>query len=149
MLNGEFVLLASSDNPVKALCRDKENGFYFISESSGGKQSLNHYTGSRVVELDSALTDGSACQAVYFGNDNKKFLAVIMNNKIMIYNAQDDSLAAEFDSRELGGTPAYITSITQNTSSSKDSNSSGCDITGSGILLILSAGYIFIRKRKF
>ena len=149
MLGGEFVLLASSDYPVKALCRDTGDGFYFISESSNGMQILNHYTGTGVKEIDSGLNGGSACQAVYFGNDNKKFLAVIMNNKIMIYDANDDSLAAEFNSSELGGTPAYITSITQNTSSTKDSGKSGCDITGSGILLILAAGYVLIRRRKF
>ena len=148
MLGGEFILLASSDYPVKALCRDAGNGFYFITESPSGMQTLNHYTDTGVTELDSGLIKASACQAVYFGNDDKKFLAVIMQNKIMIYNALDDSLAAEFDSRELGGTPAYITSVTQNTSSSKDSGKSGCDITGSGILLILCAGYMMIRKRK-
>lgn len=149
--NGDFYLVVSTDTPVKALCRDNNSGFYFITQSDDGRQVLQHVKSitESPERLDSGTSESYICKAVYYDNDNKKFLAVIMNDSIAIYDPETDSLIEEFSSSKLGGIPISITGTAQNTSSTKSSSSSGCDITGSGILLILCAGYVLIRKRKY
>ena len=149
LINNEFKLIVSTDTPVKALCRDNDKGFYFITQSDDtGRQVLKHYKNDTSIAEEVDDGTGFICKAVYYDKDNKKFVAVIIDDSIVIYDPEDDSILGEFDSTELGGSPISITGITQNTSSTKDSGkSSGCNITGAGILLILS-GYILIRKRK-
>lgn len=148
--NSESRLIVSTDTPVKALCRDKDSGFYFITQSDdSGIQVLRHYKNeSTITEVDNGASESLICQAVYHDKDNKKFIAAIIDDGIVIYDPDDDSIAGEFTSSDLGGIPTFITGITQqSTSVAKSSNSHGCNITGAGILLTLSA-YILIRRRK-
>lgn len=151
--NGEFKLITSTDSPVKALCRDSSNGFYFITQSDdSGIQVLKHYkTGSSVNEInevDSVISESLICKAVYYDKDNNKFIAVIIGDCIAVYDTETDELIDEFTSSQLGGRPLSITYIAQNTSIKSSSKSSGCDITGAGILLILSASYMIIHMKR-
>ena len=145
--DNKFVTMLSADNPVKAICRDNEGGFYFITQSDTGQQTLRHYTGNVLTASKLASGNGSTCKAIYYDKDGTKFAAFIMNDRIMIYDPDDDSLIKEFTSSELGGAPFSIASCTANTDSNKDS-SNGCNATGAGLVSMLLAGIVLIHKNR-
>ena len=148
--SSELVLVVSTDTPVKALCKDNDSGFYFMAQSpETGEQALVHYkSSSEVNEVDFGYTESFVSKAMYYDSDNKKFVAAIINDGIAIYDPDTDALIAEFTRDQLGGIPISMTAVTQNTGSTKGNSSSGCNVTGSGMLMILSAGYMLLRKRK-
>lgn len=148
--SSELVLVTATDNPVKALCRDKDSGFYFMTLSADtGEQVFVHYKNSEEVsEVDVGNTESFVSKALYNNSDNKNFVAAIINDCIAIYDPETDALIAEFTRDQLGGIPISMTTITQNTSSTKGNSSNGCNVTGSGMLLILSLGCMLIRKQK-
>lgn len=149
LTNGEPFLLVSTDTPVKALCKDKDGGFYFMTQNSDGEQVLAHYVSiDELNEVDSGLSDSLVSKLLYYNSDNKKFVAAIIGDCIAIYDSDTDELIAEFTSSQLGGIPISITASTQNTSSTSESSSSSCNATGAGLfMMLLSAGYVFMKRK--
>ena len=143
--NGSSFLRAlSTDVPVKAVCEDAGVGFYFIeqSESEGTYiTTLKHYSSGEVSTLFTN-TEGRTCRLVRDG-DNGIFGA-IAGDEVLVFRMADDELIGEYNSEMLGSLPAQI--VISNVTGSDKSNSSGCSISGIGMMLFL-AGVCILSKR--
>lgn len=149
--NRTFITLVSTDEEVRAVGRDHNtgnDGFYYITqiESNGNyTSSLWHYDSTIYVMLESETSSESACQLVY--DKDKNVMAALMGGKIFVYESKTDTLLGEFDSADLDGVPLSITMSTVIKSSSKK-NSSGCNLTGAGVVLMLIAALKFRRSKS-
>ena len=144
--NKSINMLMSSDYPVKSVCPDSSNGFYFVTQKISGDVSfdvLAHYsdTVSTLQEIEAA----SACSVV---RGSYNVLAAIVGGKIFMYNMNDDTLLAEFDSEALGG--GEPVSAAENGSSGLGSNTSNsnCDISGAGIILLSACVCVIFRRKE-
>ena len=139
-----FLRFLSTDVPVKAVCRDTDTGFYFIEqyESEGVyTTTLKHYSSGEVSTLFTN-TEGRTCRLVRDG-DNGIFGA-IAGDEVLVFRMADDELIGEYDGEMLGSLPAQI--VISNVTGSDKSSSSGCSITGMGMMLFL-AGVCILSKR--
>ena len=149
--NRTFVPLVSPDEEVIAVGRDHNtgnDGFYYITQSvSDGNytSSLWHYENTIYTMLESEISAESACQLVY--DKDKNVMAALMGGKIFVYESKTDTLLGEFDSTDLDGVPSSIAMSTVITTTSKK-NSSGCNLTGAGVVLMLIAALKFRRSKS-
>ena len=123
--------------PVKAICDDAGSGFYYITQKSSGDVYLNelrHYTGATTNEVVNIQSNSAMVKLVRDSNYN--VLVAIMDEKIRVYNTEDDNaFIAEYDSAALGGIP-YTLAISTSTGY-KNEKSGSCNLSGLGMLLIL------------
>lgn len=135
-----FYRIVSTDESVRAICRDGDKGFYFVEQSEGGDASLKHYDkDGEVKELRSESVSGGY-SLVYADSDG--VMCAIWDGKLLVYSLSDNELVGEFGSSELGGEIRQVTSGTVK-GESKD-NSSGCNLSGLGMLLMT----LLLRRRK-
>jgi len=141
-----FLPILSTDFPVKAVCEDGDNGFYFIEQSESEGEyitTLKHYRNANDVKELFTNLEGRTCRLVRDGDN--WIVAAIVGDELVVYNMTGDVLIGEYDSVALGGLPEQITVSAVNKEKSK--NNSGCSISGIGALMILFAGVSAIRKR--
>ena len=143
--SGSFTLLASSDAPVKSLCMDDNDGFYFAEQSSSNDMyttTLKHYSGGEVSTLFTSST-GKACKVIRHESSN--VLAAVIGDSLRLYNMKDDSLLGSYDASVLGGNPLSVaeTSVSGDDGSS---GSSGCSMSCLGVILLAGCSLI-IRRR--
>ena len=139
-----FVSIVSSDAPVRSLCRDGGDGFYFLE----GVQSrdtyittLKHYNyGSGVATLNTGDI-GKVSQLVR--DESYNVLAAITGSKILLYSMRNDALIGEYDSSMLEGLPVNI--AVTSVSGDDGKTNSGCDISGAGMIMLL-AGIMILRR---
>ena len=142
-----FRPVLSTDIPVKAVCQDSGNGFYFIEqdESEGVyTTTLNHYSyGEGMISMLYTTTEGRTCRLLR--DRSSGIVSAIVGDKILLYKMNRDTLIGEYDSSELGGVPVQIalTSVPGD----NGSNSSGCSLSGIGMMMIFLAGVIVSRKK--
>ena len=87
--------IISSDYPVKATCRDRGNGLYYLEQSETGNVNLWHYDSeSEVITRIDSLQGNSDCQLVRDNNYN--MLAVMTENGIYLYDMEEDELLEAF-----------------------------------------------------
>ena len=134
-----FSEIVSTDAPVKALCPDKNEGFYFIEQSADGTTYLRHRSEGETLDL-LTVSSGTECRLAA-DTDNGVFGAVI-GGKLYVYAMKDDVLMGEYDSSALGGTPRDI--AFGNVSGESKSSNSGCSAFGMGMLLLCA---VFLRRR--
>ena len=149
--NGTFTPVISTDYPVKKLCRDNDSGFFYITQHQSEENyvsTLSHYSenGMRF----SALTLESANPNVQLLRDDiYETLAVIMDEKIMLYSMESGELIREFNSASLGGVPLNMAACKSTDSSGNESKSkSGCEISFSGIILMLVCAGMISKNKK-
>ncbi len=140
-----FVRMLSTDVPVKALCQDAGDGFYFIEQSESGDvytTVLKHYRSStEIVELFTNI-EGQAYMLIR--DKDSGIAAAIVGDEILVYMMEGDVLLGKYDSSELGGYPVQVASSTVKGDDGK--SSSGCSVSGTGMLLILAAGCMFLKR---
>ena len=140
-----FLRMLSTDVPVKAVCQDSGNGFYFIEQSESEDiytTTLKHYESEEGISTLFTNTEGQTCRLVRDGDNG--ILAVIAGDELLVYRMNDDALLCEYDSSELGGFPVQIVSSTVSGDDGK--NSSGCSMTGIGMMLFLAGACILSKK---
>mgnify|MGYP006873133440 CR=1 FL=1 len=104
---------------------------------------LKHYASdTKAVTTLRTETGTGTCQLVR--DSDNSILTAITGDKILMYSMKDDSLLGEYGSSELGGVPTNI--AISSVSGDDGKTSSGCDVSGGGILLLLIGAMIF-RKR--
>ena len=143
--SSKFVQMVSSDYPVKAVCLDTGSGFYFAEQSESGDTyttTLKHYASGSDTTTLRTETGGSACKLIY--DSDNGLLAALIGSKILIYSMHDDTLIDEYDSESLEGQPINI--IMSYVKGDDGKSSSGCDISGAGMIILLAGALIF-RKR--
>ena len=144
---GGFVRMLSTDVPVRAVCRDSGNGYYFIeqSESEGiYTTELKHYSSGKVSTLYTN-TEGQMCRLVRDGDNG--IIGAIAGDVILVCRMEDDILIGEYDGEMLGSFPVQL-AVSHVTGSSKKDNS-GCSLTLSGMgMMIFLAGVCALRKRQ-
>ena len=140
-----FSQIVSSDAPVKAVCQDSGSGFYFIEQSEAGDTcttTLKHYESLTDISTLYTNNNGRTCQLVR-DSDNGIF-AAIAGDKILVYEMNRDILLGEYDSSQLGSLPVQIAAST--VKGDDGSTNSGCSAAGTGMLLILAAGCMFLKR---
>ena len=131
-----FISIVSTDAPVKALCQDSENGFYFLERAQSGDTymtTLKHYSSGEITILSTGDT-GLSCQLIR--DETYNVLGAVTGSRILLYNMKDDLLIGEYDASSLGGLPVYITA--GNVKGDDSSSSSGCDVSGMGMIVLMS-----------
>ncbi len=139
------VRLLSSDAPVKAVCQDAGDGFYFIEQYESGDiyiTTLQHYSSGELSTLF-MNTEGDTCRLVRDGDNG--IIGVIAGDELLVYSMNEDELLGEYDRASLGGLPVQITMSAVSGDDGK--SSSGCSITGMGMMMILLAGMCMLSKR--
>ena len=139
--------ILSTDNPVKAVCQDKDSGFYFVEQSTSSNDittsMLRHYAiNSDIITTNTLYTSESANVSI-IRDENHGVLAAIMGDRILIYNMEDDLLTGEYSGAVLGGLPLGIATTT--TSGDDGKSSSGCNFAGAGALML--AACAFLKRR--
>ena len=146
--DGSVVDLLRTEAPVVAMCNDGGEGFYYITQSTEDgvtTNSLYHYHSSTSDFV--AATEGTAAELSL--DKNRKVLAAIMDDSIKFYNTSDSSFIKEFTADELGGTP-YKLAIGNATGRDEDTGGSSCNISGLGILLLITGyGFVIIARNHF
>ena len=125
----------SSDSPVKSICADDGSGFYFMTQYQSGDVSFDviaHYSSgtSTISEHES----GSVSMLVK--DTNYSVLAAVTGGKILLYDMEDDTLIAEYDSTELGGVPVHV-SASRNDGAKDERSSGSCSLSGMGAAMLL------------
>ena len=141
--NNRWNLTAASDAPVKALCRDGGDGFYFAEqEESNGTYTtrLRHYS-SNTKTISTLYTDDDAEVCCLVRDEDNNLLGAVIGDNILVYNMDIDNLLAEYDSESLGGEPVMLAMSYVKGDDGK--TKSGCDIAGAGIIMILAGALIF------
>ena len=141
-----FYSVVSSDAPVKALCRDSGSGFYFAEQVQSGDSyttTLRHYSSETKTSTTLHAETGDSVSRLLYDDDGG-VLAALLGNKVFLYNLRGDALIAEYDNSLLGGKPVQI--ALSYSSGDDGKNSSGCDMSGGGILLLLIGAMIFRRR---
>lgn len=144
---GNFKRLLSMDKPVKTFCQDSGHGFYFATQEQSNDIytcNLYHYDNESqdVTPLQENKT-GSRLQTIK--DDGNNVLAAIIGGKLYLYDMKNDNLAGEYDSSVLNGEPVSL-SLTS-ASGDDGSTSSGCEISGAGIILLMACVKFLRRKR--
>lgn len=144
---GEFTEVLDTDAPVKSVCPDNGDGYYFVTQELSGEEYVNtlgHRTGDETVLV---LENGTGERCGIFMHFPTDTLVVVTSDKIMLYRASTDEFVKEYTSEELGGNPV---SVTSNYSSgySERTSSSNCNISGSGMVLLLSCAVMIMKRRK-
>ena len=149
--NGSFVTVVSSDYPVEKLCRDNDNGFFYITQRKSGNNyisTLSRYSERRAT-FSSLTLEGRNPNIQLVRDSNYETLAVIMDEKIMLYDMSTGLLIEDFDRYELGGVPLHMAACRADDSSgTKNSSSSGCEISLSGIILLLVCAGMIAKHKK-
>ncbi|MBQ7593112.1 MAG: hypothetical protein IJU48_02010 [Synergistaceae bacterium] len=142
----QFKRLLSSDEPVKTFCLDSGHGFYFATQKLSEDVytcDLYHYDNeSKDVTPLLENKTGSSLQTIRDEGNNA--LAVIIGRKIYLYDMLNDNLVGEYDSSALNGEPVSV-SVTY-ASGDDGKRSSGCEVFGSGIILLTVC--LFLVRRK-
>ena len=136
-----FVPLVSTDAPVKSLCQDSGNGFYFAEQVQSGDTyttALKHYSSGEVITLSTGDT-GSSCRLLR--DDENNILAAITGSRILVYNMKNDTLIGEYGRALLGGLPVDI--AISHVKGEESSSNNGCDVAGAGVIMILAGALIF------
>ena len=134
----KFYRLLSSDNPVKAICQDSGNGYFYAEQYQSGDKYVNTIMHS--VE-DSQFTPAtieaaSANIKMLRDNNNTDTFAVMTNEGITLFTYSNNQTSRhEYKSSSLGGTPAGLVAATV---SGYDgySSSNGCNASGMGIIIL-------------
>ena len=142
--SGHFRRLMSFDVPVKTFCMDSGNGFYFEAQS-GDVCGLYHYDheSADVTPLRENMT-GTRLQTLR--DESNNVLAAIIGGKILFYDMLNDTLAGEYDSSALNGEPVSL--AVPSASGDDGKRSSGCNLSGAGIILLSACVYCLKSKRR-
>ena len=139
--------IVTTSEPVKAICRDAAENLtcYYITQSESNgiyTTSLWHYNEVNSNLLATVQSENEKCQLAY--DNDYQIMSALMGEKIFIYSSTGDTLLASFDSETLGGIPVNISMSTVITSTkTESSSSSGCNITGAGLVLFILAALKF------
>ena len=142
---GQFKRLLSSDEPVKTFCQDSGHGFYFTTQELSGDVytcDLYHYD-DESGDITSLLENKTGSQLQTIRDEDNNVLAVIIGKKIFLYDMLNDTLAGEYDSSILNGEPVSLSITTASGDDGK--TSSGCEISGMGIILLAVSLFLFKR----
>ena len=129
---------------MKAVCQDDGSGFYFIEQYEDEAictTTLKHYNSEEAVTLFTN-TEGHGCRLLRDGDNG--IIAAIVGDEILVYSMEKDILLGEYGRAELGGIPEQIALSTVKGDDGK--SSSGCSVAGMGMLLILAAGCMFLKR---
>ena len=142
---GQFKRLLSSDEPVKTLCQDYGHGFYFTTQELSGDVytcDLYHYDNESqdITPLQENKT-GSQLQTIR--DESNNVLAAVIGRKILLYDMLNDNLVGEYDSSILNGEPVSLSITTASGDDGK--TSSGCEVSGMGIILLSVSLFLFKR----
>ena len=135
---------ASSDAPVKSVCQDSGDGFYFAEQSASGDvytTTLKHYADGEITTLFTDST-GKGCQVLRHEDNN--ILAAVIGGHVRLYGMEKDSLIGDYDSTALGGKPINV--AISAVSGDDGSSSSGCNVSGLGGLMLI--GCLAVMKRR-
>lgn len=141
-----FLHVLSTDAPVKALCEDGGNGFYFIEQSeSEGRYTtiLKHYISGEEITTLFTTTEGQTYRLIRDGDNG--LIAAIVGGELLVYWMHDDVLLGEYDSYDLGGKPVQITA--SNVSGDDGKKSNNCSVSGIGMILIFAVGFMFLKEK--
>ena len=145
IVSSRITKLVSTDHPVKAVCRDSSNGFYYVTQEESGDEyihTISHQSGSTNRTLR-VMTAGETCKLV--SETKTHTLAAIIGEKIYIYDTATEDLRAEYDSADLGGVPVSI-SLNSASGDDYDSARSSCNVSFAGIALLLACATFLIKK---
>lgn len=138
----------STDYPVKSVCYDGSSGIYFTMQTESEDEYINtlaYYSLANRAPADILNIEltGETPQII---RDNN-VIAVMTEDKILLYNISDRTLIREFDSSELGGYPLSISAATA-TGQTNDNSSSNCNISGAGIFALLILSEITAKRKN-
>ena len=135
----------STDYPVIDVCRDSGGGFFYATQRPAGENyiyTISHYTGGINAFSDIVLNS----QDDFFKmlrDDTKNVLAVMTRDSLRIFNTSSGNLIASYSSSQLGGNP-FDFAVTNSTLKNENSSSnSGCEISISGMILLLACTKFF------
>ena len=137
--NSKFYSLLSSDYPVKAMCRDNSNGFFYATQYQSGESYVNTIMHSLQDTQFTAATITSASSNIKLLRDNKNSdtFAVMTDEAITLFTYSNGRTSRrDYTASTLGGTPSGIAAATVS-GYDKDSNSSGCNAFSTMGLAIL------------
>lgn len=147
-IKGKFYRVISTDHPVKSMCLDNNDSLFYATQyQDGGKyvNTIEHLTSDSQF---SPITIESSSPNIKLIRDNNRheFFAAMTDEGIRLFTYQNRHTASwEYTASMLGGTPAGITAATVSGYDGK-TNSSGCDASGIGLMMI--AAVMFMMRRK-
>lgn len=145
--NHEFYNLLSSDYPVKAMCRDNSNGIFYATQYKNGESYVNTimHSPQNTQFTPATITSASSNIKLLRDNKNSDTFAVMTDEGITLFTYRNGSTTRhDYTASELGGTPSGISAATVS-GYDKNSNSSGCNAMGMG-LVALGLAMLMIRR---
>lgn len=136
----------SSDAPVRAICRGTGSGFYYVEQSVSGDvytNTLKQYSSQEAIMTLASGYVGEKCKLLF--DENNLMLMAILGDSILIYDMRYNTLLAEYDSTQLGGRPVNIALSYVN--GDDGSTSSGCEVVGSGMIMLLAGACVILKRR--
>ena len=137
----------SSDKTVKAMCRDDNDGLYFVAHNeSEDADELYHYDESKVVLMPIDSFDVAPKYQLVRDIDNH-ILAVMTGDSILLYSTTDDLLVEEFDASYTEGS---FVSIAASTTDAEEGSSSGsnCNVSCLGAIMMSVCLYAVLRRKR-
>ena len=134
----KFYRLLSSDYPVRAMCPDNSNGFFYATQYQNGESYVNTIMHSSQNTQFTPATITSSSSNIKMLRDNKRSdtFAVMTDEGITIFTYSNGRTTRhEYAASALGGTPSGISAATVS-GYDKDSNSSGCNAMGMGLVAL-------------
>lgn len=136
--NNDFVLVLSTDAPVKAFCEDDNDSFYYATRKTSGSNYIFTVTSIKntdqsvkfePVELTSAYPDFKMVR-----DRDQNVLAVMTGEEIRLFDMKTGYFLRAFSVSELEGRPVgIVASVVYGYD--RDSGSSGCNFSGAGIIM--------------
>ena len=134
---------------IKSMCSDENGGFYFVSTMTSG-DALMRYTNSREFEflhsVEYDTEENDFYQKVLYDN-NLKIICAVLGGEIILIDT-DGNLLASYTESDLGGAVTCLAKVST-TGGTTENSSSGCNgiLLNSGVILILSAGLLFLKRK--
>lgn len=142
----KFYRLISSDYPVKAMCPDNSNGFFYATQYQDGGSYVNTIMHSAQGTQFTPITATSASSNIKLLRDNKnpETFAVMTDESVIICTYKDwKTSTREYPASALGGTLSGIASATVS-GYDGNSSSSGCNVAGMGLVAL---GIMLLTRR--
>ena len=143
----KFYCLLSSDNPVRAMCHDSGNGYFYATQYQSGDKYVNtiKHSVSDSQFTPATVEAASANIKMLRDNNNTDTFAVMTDEGITLFTYSNSQTSRhEYKSSSLGGTPAGLAAATVS-GYNGNSNSSGCNASGMGIIIL---GLAMLMRRK-
>lgn len=147
--NGKFNRVLSTDYPVKAICKDANDGFFYAEQSQDGGKYTNMIYHSQENSLFTTMSIESSSPNIKLLRDNSQndTFAVMTDEAITIFTFKNGVTATwDFSASSLGGTPGGIVTASVSGYDANKRGSSGCNSVCTWLVML--AVIPFVMKRK-